>query len=65
MLAIAIVLVNQEFQSAGDHTVTWSGTDATDVRHVLISQEGLYTFVIEATTEGITSTSRGVVSLYK
>ncbi len=61
----AIVLVDHQIQSAGDHSVTWSGTDVSDVRNVLFSQEGQYTFVIEATSEGVTSTSRGVVSLYK
>lgn len=61
----AIILLDNQVQNAGDHTVTWNGSDVADIRHVLFSQEGLYNFVIEATSEGITSTARGVVSLYK
>ncbi len=61
----AIVLVDHEMQSSGDHTVSWDATDSNDIRHVLFAREGLYAFSIEATAEGITSTSRGVISLYK
>ena len=61
----AVILVDHETQSAGEHTASWEGTDAADVRHVLFSREGLYSFVIEATVDNITGTARGVVSLYK
>ncbi len=61
----AIVVVDNELQMVGDHTVSWDALNNIDPNDILISEEGVYTFVIEATSSGYTSNWRGVVNLYR
>jgi hypothetical protein len=62
---IAIILVDNESQSAGDHTISWDGIDSGDPRNILLETEGVHTFVIEATASGKTTTWKGVLNLYQ
>ena len=61
----AIVLTDHEIQVAGEYSAVWTGTDSSDIRHILISTEGFYEVVIEATVDNATSIVRGVISLNK
>jgi hypothetical protein len=65
----AIEILSNELQTAGDHEVTWDALDPLDPneKKMLINEDGLYTFTIEATnpqTNG-TTLKRGVISLYQ
>jgi hypothetical protein len=61
----AIVIVDNESQAAGDHTVSWDAIDQVDPNNILIFEEGIYTFMIKATSSGQTSNWKGVLSLYR
>jgi parallel beta-helix repeat protein len=69
----AIVLVNNVLQSAlsggspANHEVEWLGYDPGDANDILVSGEGVYTFMIQATgaVSGITALYRGALQLYK
>jgi hypothetical protein len=68
--ASAIALIDNELRQATDgggapidHAVQWFGYDAADPNAILVSDEGAYTFTIEATSAatGLTSLYRGVL----
>jgi parallel beta-helix repeat protein len=69
----AILLENGVLKNAlsggtpADHVVEWKGYDPSDTNDILVSNEGVYTFTIEATgaTSGITSLYRGALQLYQ
>ena len=61
----AITLVENEGQSAGDHTVSWDAVDIGDPKNILLEDEGVHTFFIEAAASGKTSTWRGVLNLFR
>ena len=70
----AIVLMDNELLAAVDggstpidHPFEWQGHNGTDTNDILVSEEGAYTFVIEATgvSTGYTSTYRGILQLYR
>jgi hypothetical protein len=61
----AITLVDNQSQSAGDHTISWDGIDIGDPRNILLKNEGVHTFYIEATASEKTTTWRGVLNLYR
>jgi parallel beta-helix repeat protein len=69
----AIVLVNnvlQNAQAAGspaDHVVEWLGYDPVDTNDILVSNEGVYTFTIQATSvaTGATTLYRGALQLHQ
>lgn len=55
-----------QLRLAGQHTTApWTGYDAADENRVLVSEEGAYTFEIEATSQltGATTKYRGVLQL--
>jgi hypothetical protein len=60
------VMANQLQSGAQIHTVDWRGHDAVDTNNILVSEEGLYTFSIEATSaaSGLTTVYRGALKLY-
>ena len=63
----AIDLVAHQLQSAAQvQVVDWSGHDPVDTNNILVSQEGQYTFSIEATSAatGLTTRYRGALKLY-
>ncbi|RLB05482.1 MAG: hypothetical protein DRG83_02515, partial [Deltaproteobacteria bacterium] len=62
---IALVVLDHENQAAGDHTVTWDGIIEGDSNNIFLKQEGIYTFVIEATSAGKTSEWKGFLNLYR
>lgn len=68
----AIVLVNNVLASAedingdpADHVVEWRGHDLADTNNIQVSQDGAYTFTIEATSvaSGESTLYRGVVQI--
>ncbi|MFS1525200.1 right-handed parallel beta-helix repeat-containing protein, partial [Microbulbifer sp. 2304DJ12-6] len=70
----AIVLVDQELMRAQDtegnallHEVAWRGYQESDPNAVLVGEEGVYTFAIQATSpqSGERTLYRGVVNLYR
>ncbi|MFA0813404.1 FlgD immunoglobulin-like domain containing protein [Microbulbifer epialgicus] len=70
----ATVLVDKQLMSAQDgegnallHEVEWRGYDDSDPNAVLVSDEGAYTFAIQATSpeSGESSLYRGIVNLYR
>ncbi len=70
----AIVLTSNELQNAQDgggqpldHVLEWRGYDPADTNNILVSEEGTYTFVIQATSvaSGIATTYRGALQLYR
>uniref|UniRef100_UPI002627672C FlgD immunoglobulin-like domain containing protein n=1 Tax=uncultured Microbulbifer sp. TaxID=348147 RepID=UPI002627672C len=70
----AIVLVDQELMRAQDtegnallHEVAWRGYQESDPNAVLVGEEGVYTFAIQATSpqNGERTLYRGVVNLYR
>ncbi|MEX2964339.1 FlgD immunoglobulin-like domain containing protein [Microbulbifer sp. TYP-18] len=70
----AIVLVDQELVSAQDatgeallHEVEWRGYNDTDSNAIVVGDEGVYTFAIQAQSPetGESSLYRGVVNLYR
>ena len=71
--AQAIKVVDNVLTSAvtggvpADHVVDWYGYNPVDRNNILVSDEGPYTFVIQATGQltGITTTYRGVLQLYQ
>jgi len=50
-----------------DQAFTWDGLDDADRNNVLVSEEGSYTFVIQAASQetGFSSTYRGALQLYQ
>jgi len=48
------------------HIIEWTGYEASDTNNILISDEGAYTFIIQATGSqtGFMSTYRGSINLY-
>jgi len=61
----ALTVVDHENQTAGDPTVTWDGIIEGDSNNIFLKQEGVYTFVIEATNAGKTSEWKGFLNLYR
>jgi hypothetical protein len=61
----AIIIVNNESQAAGDHTVSWDAVDQLDPRKITISNEGIYTFDITATASGQTTVWKGALNLFR
>jgi parallel beta-helix repeat protein len=69
----AIVLVNNVLQNAlsggspVDHTVEWRGYDTGDTNDILVTSEGTYSFIIQATSAatGSSATYRGSLQLYQ
>lgn len=69
----AIVITNNELtyaQSGGqpaDHVVEWKGYEDMDTNDILVSEEGSYTFAIQATgvTTGRTALYRGALQLWQ
>ena len=68
----AITLLNQQLKQALDgggqplsHTVEWRGHDPVDTNQILVSDEGVYTFTIEAESvdSGLTTLYRGVLQV--
>ncbi len=68
----AIVLTSTEMQLANnpdgtpvDHTVEWTGYDVADPNNIQISEEGAYTFAIQATSvaSGYSTLYRGVIQM--
>jgi len=69
----AIVLINGELQQAADNTgtpidqlVEWRGYDLNDTNNILTSEEGTYTFTIEATSvaTNLSALYRGALQLH-
>jgi hypothetical protein len=60
----AIVLLQNQVQAAGDHTVSWDGLAAGSKRACLISDEGLYTLYMKAVSGGTENTWRASLSLF-
>jgi len=70
----AVVLLSNVFQQANDaqgnpieHVVKWDGIDLPGSNNIKVTDEGPYTFAIEATsnTTGLTKLYRGVIQLYQ
>jgi hypothetical protein len=63
--ASAITIQAPTAQSAGDHTVEWTGPAAADPNLVRFAEEGAFTFAIEAvnTATGRASLYRGVLQV--
>ena len=62
----AIEILNEQ-QSPGDHEVTWTGIDTADPDELTrtISEDGGYTFAIQATVNGSSVLHRGVINVYQ
>lgn len=62
-------VLSDELWAAGDHEVTWNALDPLDPngKKMLISEDGPYTFTIQATNPqtGGTVLKRGVINLYQ
>jgi hypothetical protein len=69
----AIVVLNSTLQLAenggapADYVVEWKGYDDLDTNEILVSEEGLHTFVIEATgaQSGATALYRGALQVWQ
>ena len=65
----AMEVLSNEPQEAGDHEVTWDAIDPLDPndKRMLINEDGLYTFTIEAINPqtGGTTLKRGIINLYQ
>jgi hypothetical protein len=69
----AIVLTDNELQAARsgttpvDHSIQWKGYDDLDTNDILVSDEGPYTFSIQATATatGATTLYRGILQLWQ
>ena len=70
--ASAITMINNELRFAEDgggnpldHAVQWLGHDGTDTNEILVTDEGVFTFTIEATSvaSGQTALYRGVLQI--
>jgi hypothetical protein len=50
-----------------DHTVEWRGYDTGDTNDILVTSEGTYSFIIQATSAatGSSATYRGSLQLYQ
>lgn len=68
----AVLIVDNELKAASDingdpvdHVVEWLGYSAADTNNILVSEDGAYTFTIEATSvaTGQTSVYRGVLQI--
>jgi hypothetical protein len=69
----AVVLTNTQLQTAMsggqplDHAIEWKGYDDLDTNDILVSDEGSYTFTIQATgvASGATTLYRGALQLWR